>query len=155
LVVVALFLAFLLFKVWFGLLPANASRAEAKKRIAEAKRRARQAGKDRNARATAWREAARVALDELERPSLAGSYAQRAVRAQPDDVHAIALLSEALRTAGRYRTLDRLLWRRLRGKPGPGYDRAFEELLALYEGPMRRREQAQALRAMRRRSASP
>lgn len=146
-----LFLAFVLFKSRMSLLPRDPARAEARKRIAEAKRRARKARSDPARKARAWREAAQIALEDLRRPNLAGSYALRAVRVRPDDLAALEILVTALRGAKRYRALEKFLWRRLRGEPGPGYDKAYDALLELYEGPLRRRERAQALRAMRER----
>ncbi len=151
---VVLFLGFLLLKSRVALLPRDPAVVEARRRIAEAKRRARIAGPDRKLRASAWLEAAAVALQELEDPALSASYAKRASRAAPDDASAVAAVIGALRASGRHRALERYLWRRLQGPTGEAYDRAFEELLALYEGPLRRPERAAALRALRARSTA-
>jgi hypothetical protein len=155
LVALAAFVAFLLFKSRFSLLPRSETRKEARTRIAEAKRAARSAGDDDHARASAWRRAARIALDDLRRPGLAASYARRALRVSADDVEAMEITVDALTRVRRLRALEKLLWRRLEGEPGPGYERAWDELLALYEGPLRRRAQARALRQLRERAASP
>lgn len=149
---VLLFVVFLLVKSRVPLLPRDPALAEARRRIGAAKRRARGAGSDGALRAQAWLEAAGIALDELEDAGLSASYAKRASRAAPDDARAIAAVIEALRNANRHRALERYLWRRLQGPTGPAYDRAFEELLALYDGPLRRPERAAALRALRQRA---
>lgn len=151
---VTLFVAFLLLKSRIPLLPRDPAVAEARRRIAEARRRARRAGADPGARARAWLEAAAIALDELEDPGRSASYAKRASRADPDDAQAVRAVIGALRASGRHRALERYLWRRLQGPTGEAYDRAFEELLSLYEGPLRRPERAAALRALRQRAAS-
>ncbi len=153
-----LFVAFLLFKLFRPSATDKQGIREAKQRIADAKRRARDKGADANQKATAWRNAANVALEDLGRPSLAASYARRAERADPNDEEAVGLLALSLRRAARFRALERFLWRRLASdsdQPGAGYDRAFEELLRLYEGPLRRPETAAALRSMRRRATPP
>ncbi len=149
---VVLFVAFLLFKSRVSLSPRDPAIAEARRKIKRAKKRARQAADDREARVRAWLDAARIARDELDRPRLAASFALRAARVDPDHVTAITMMAESFREAGRYRAAEKFLWRRLDGPHGPGYDAAFEQLVALYEGPMRKRERAQALRAMRRAS---
>ena len=79
----------------------------------------------------------------------------RAERLDPNDVEAVGMLAVSLRRAARYRALERFLWRRLAGGPEPdraGYERAFSELLKLYEGPLRRPETAEGLRRMREQS---
>jgi len=149
-----LFAAFLLLKSRVSLLPRDPAIVEARRRIRAAKKRARKAATDSEARVRAFLDAARIARDELERPRLAASYALRAARVDPDHVTAITMMAECFREAKRYRAAEKFLWRRLDGPNGPGYDAAFEQLVALYEGPMRKRERAQALRAMRARSAS-
>jgi hypothetical protein len=153
LVVVGLcFVAFLLFKLFRPSRAKSAEWHQAKRLVADAKRRARDRGADPAKRAAAWREAALSALEGLDRPSLAASYARRAERLAPDDSEAVGLLALSLRRASRFRALERFLWRRLAGGPddeSAGYERAFNELLKLYEGPLRRPETADALRRMR------
>lgn len=123
----------------------------ARLRIAEAKRRASDHALPTPQRAAAMRDAALIALEQLGRPSLAASYARRAERLDPQAPEAIALLSAALRSATRFRALERLLWRRLADSipADPAAERALEELLSLYEGPLRRPEVARALRRLR------
>lgn len=124
---------------------------EVRMRIAEAKRRASDHALDRAERAAALRQAAMIALEELRRPSLAASYARRADRLDPSAPEAIALLSAALRRASRFRALERLLWRRVAdgGETDPTAERALQELLSLYDGPLRQPEVARALRRLR------
>lgn len=123
----------------------------ARLQIAEAKRRASDHALPTAQRAAALREAALIALEQLRRPSLAASYARRAERLEPHDPAAIALLSMALRSATRFRALERLLWRRLAdaSSPDAAAERALQELLSLYDGPLRRPEIARALRRFR------
>ena len=151
---VVLFAAFLLLKSRIPLLPRDPAEREARRRIAEAKRRARRAGEDRAARVRAWLDAAAIALDDLDDPGLGASFAKRAVRADPTDVEALSMVIGALETAGRNRALERYLWRRLEGPTGPAYEAAFEKLLALYDGPLRHPERAAALRALRQRTVA-
>ena len=123
----------------------------ARERIADARRRASDRGLPSAQRAAALREAALVALEDLDRPNLAASYARRADRLDPHDPGAIALLSTALRAATRFRALERLLWRRVAdAEPfGEAAERAMRELLSLYDGPLNRPEIARALRRLR------
>jgi hypothetical protein len=123
----------------------------ARQRIADARRRASDRGLPSAQRAAALREAALVALQDLDRPNLAASYARRADRLDPHDPGAIALLSTALRAATRFRALERLLWRRVAdAEPfGETAERAMQELLSLYDGPLNRPEIARALRRLR------
>ncbi|MDD9932739.1 MAG: hypothetical protein OXT09_04010 [Myxococcales bacterium] len=146
-----LFVAFLLFKLSPFALPRDEHSQQARKDLAEAKRRSRDRSKSEPERATALREAAVAALEGLGRPSLAASYARRAEKLDPQDADAVGLLALSLRQASRFRALERFLWRRLADDtPGaPGYERAYRELLSLYEGPLRRPEMAVALRRMR------
>lgn len=144
-----LFVGFLLLKSRVSLRPRDPVRAEATRKIREAKKRARDGAGDDRARLEAWLEASRVALEELGRPRLAGSFAVRAAQIDPDSEEAYALMADSFRDAKRYRALERFLWRRLDGPRGPGYDRAFAELVDLYQGPMHAPERAHALEAMR------
>jgi hypothetical protein len=149
---VILFVLFMLVKLRVPL-TGPSERVEAKRRLGDVKQRVRDAHDDPQGRARALREAANVALEELGQPNLAASYARRAERADPEDTSAVHVLAVALRRANRYRALEKLLWRRLaNAPPGPVYERAFEELLSLYEGPMRRRAQAKVLRELRARA---
>ena len=162
-----LFAAFILIKLYRPAVSRTPQWKEVKRRIAEAKRRARDRSLQPAIRAAAWREAAAAALEGLKHPSLAATYARRAERLDPDDEKAVGLLAVSLRRAARYRALERFLWRRLAaagspdadgasgaeevvpGRRGAGYNRAYSELLKLYDGPLRRPEIARALRAMR------
>jgi hypothetical protein len=146
-----LFLLFLIAKLVVTGRRGGADAREARKQIAQAKRRASEHGLLPADRAAALRQAAVIALHDLRRPSLAASYARRAERLDPHDPESIALLSLALRTATRFRALERLLWRRLADGPqaASAADRALDELLALYDGPLRRPEVARALRRLR------
>ncbi|MBN1656233.1 MAG: hypothetical protein JXA30_20860 [Deltaproteobacteria bacterium] len=149
-----LFVAFLLFKLVRPSFSSRAKRQEVRQKIADAKQRARARGSDPIRRAAAWREAAWAALRGLNRPSLAASYARRAERLDPNDEEAVGLLAVSLRHAARYRALERFLWRRLADDPnqqGIGFLRTYDELIRLYDGPLRRPEMAKALRRFRNR----
>jgi len=152
----ALFLTYVLLRLRVSFAPASPEARAARQRIEAAKERARKAGSTGRQRADAWRDAALAALEGLKRPNLAASYARRAERADPDDSDAVRVLSLSLREAGRLRALERLLWRRLAQEGhGPAHVRAYDELIALYDGPMRRPERAVVLRRMRLASIPP
>ncbi|MFI5306902.1 MAG: hypothetical protein ACHQ53_06110 [Polyangiales bacterium] len=144
------FIAFLVLRLLVPLGGGNATRHGAGLRLADARRRARAPGTSPVARALALREAAAIALDELQRPGLAASYALRAERLDPEDAQAVGLLAIALRRATRYHALERLLWRRIAKSDAgaAGHVRALEELIGLYDGPLRRPEVAEGLRRM-------
>lgn len=144
----ALFLLYILSKLFPAAGASRAGTPEARARLKDAKRRARMGGSGADARAEAWREAATVALGELGRPNLAAAYAARALKGRPGDRDALRVLVESLRAARRHRALEKWLWRALSEGPGPAYGAAFVELVRLYEGPMRRPEWAKALRAL-------
>ncbi len=146
LVATALFALFVLFKSRYSLAGKDPARREARARFAEAKARAHAARSDSTLRARALREAALVALEDLGRPNLAASYARRAARAAPEDPESIRVAALAMRRAHRYAALEKLLWRRL--DHSVGCESTFAELLALYEGPLKRPEQARVLRAL-------
>jgi hypothetical protein len=62
------------------------------------------------------------------------------------------LVALTLRRSARYSALERFLWQRLadlEASDASAFERAFEELVALYEGPLRRPETARALRRFR------
>jgi len=123
----------------------------ARKAIAAAKQRARDTTAGASTRAAALREAASLALNELDRPGLAASFARRAEKLDPQNTATFGLLASSLRSASRFRALERMLWRRL----GSGeltdseYQRALQELIALYHGPLKRMEIAVALERFR------
>ena len=147
-----LFVGFLLFKTLRISGPHDERYHEARRRVADARRRARDPSASPEDRAAALREAAVAALDGMGRPSLAASYARRAERLDPGDAAAVGLRAVALRRATRFRALERFLWRRLaddENEAGPGYARAYQELISLYEGPLKRPEMATALRRLR------
>jgi hypothetical protein len=145
------FVAFLLGKL---LLPLGSRRRPAYRqgqaRLAEARRRARDRGLSVAERATALREAAVAALEDLERPNLAASYARRAERLEPENADAVGLVASSLRRTSRFRALERMLWRRLSSTESSSgsYQRALHELIDLYAGPLKRPEVAEALRRM-------
>jgi len=145
LVVTGVFAVFVLLKSRYSL-AGNEGAREARARFSEAKARARAAVNNPSARAQALRDAALVALKDLHRPNLAASYARRAARAAPDDPESIRVAALAMRRAHRYAALEKLLWRRLDREVG--CEVTFTELLALYEGPMKRPAQARVLRAL-------
>lgn len=152
----AVFLGYLLVKLRVSLVPVSPEARAARLRIAEVKKRARSPELSPQQRADAWREAAMLALEGLERPSLAASYARRAERVYPEDDTTVSLVARALRAAGRLRALERLLWRQLARTPqGSVYGRALDELIALYDGPMRRPDRASVLRRLRRGPVPP
>ncbi|MCS6798628.1 MAG: hypothetical protein NZ898_08860 [Myxococcota bacterium] len=106
------------------------------------------AGTEPEARAAAWLEAARLAM-QVRRPDLAASYALRARRAAPRSTEAIDALVRALRARRRYRALERLLWRALAEQDdAPVRTHLLEALVSLYEGPLRDRHRARALRRL-------
>ncbi len=147
----ALFVLFVVAKLMGALGPfgGGGGSHEARARLAEARRRARDRASPPAARAAALREAAAIAIEDLGRPSLAASYAYRAERIEPGDAGAVAFLAAALRGASRYRALERFLWQRLAAAGADataGRAIALGELIALYEGPLRRPEIAAGLR---------
>lgn len=142
------FVAFLLFRARVPLGVPRAQAREAEKQIASAKARARDRSRSATDRARDWCDAATVTLDVLRRPSRAASYALRAARVDPDHSQAVVLLARALGRARRLPALERVLWRRLDGPRGNAWDAAFDALLALYEGPLRKPERSRALRKL-------
>ena len=124
---------------------------EARQRMLAAKRRGTDRARTLEERAAALREAAQIALEELQRPSLAAAFARRAERCLPAHPESEGLLARALRRGARYSALERLLWRQMADEAeltGPRHQRALEELLSLYDGPLQRPETARALRRL-------
>ncbi len=152
---VGVFVLFVLGKARGVLSMRHPSRRDAAKRFREAKKRARKPASP-EARAEALREAATIALDELEQPRVASSLARRADRLAPDDPASIPAVARAMEAAGRYRALESLLYRRLaEAEPGDErFERLLDTLLRLYDGPMRKRHQARFIRKMRARRLS-
>ena len=145
------FVAFVLFKPRLARRARTPAAASARKAIAVAQQRAREASAGPAARAAALREAASLALNELKQPGLAASFARRAEKLDPENTATFGLLASSLRSASRFRALERMLWRRL-GSGDPAaedYQRALEELIALYGGPLKRTEIAVALQHFR------
>jgi hypothetical protein len=104
----------------------------------------------RHEKSAAYRDASRVALDALGRPNLAVSLARRAVRLDPEHKDGLEILVTSMTHGARTRALERLLWRKLR-EVEPGSDRhrtIFQELLALYQGPLKDPDRAEALRML-------
>ena len=129
----------------------DAGYREARKRMLTAKRRAAERGLPAAERAAALHAAARIALEELHRPSLAAAFARRAERFAPAHPEGHGLLALALRRQARYSALERLLWRQLADDAEPGaarHQKALDELVSLYEGPLQRPETARALRRL-------
>lgn len=138
-----LFAIFLLVKARLPL-GSDPRRVEGRRKLAEARVRAREAGKDRVRRAKALRDAAHVALADLAMPNLAASYARRALKIDPHDTESVDVVAAAMVRAKRYRALEKLLWRKLDEE---GFDpHVFERLIDVYDGPMRRPEQARVMR---------
>jgi hypothetical protein len=147
--------AFVLFKPRLARRARTPVAAAAWKAIAAAQARARDVSAGAGPRAAALREAASLALNELEQPGLAASFARRAEKLEPQNTATFGLLASTLRSASRFRALERLLWRRL-GSADPAaedYQRALDELITLYEGPLKRAEVAVALQRLRSASA--
>jgi hypothetical protein len=147
-----LFSVFVVVKLLRPAVPRDERWRDARRRIADAKRRAGEQGASASVRAAALREAASAALEDLKRPGLAASYARRAERLDPSDAESVGIVALALRRAARYRALERFLWRRLAEGPqlvGPAaHARSLAELVALYEGPLGRPEIATVLRRL-------
>jgi hypothetical protein len=147
-----LFVAFLMFK----LLPVTGGVGDAaalpRRRMTEARKRASDRSLGARERASALREAAGIALEELGRPGLAASYARRAERLDPESTEVVGLLALTMRRASRLSALERLLWRRVaEGQPESApAQRAVQELIALYDGPLKRPEVGEALRRLSR-----
>lgn len=144
------FAAFVLFKPRFRR-ARGPDAAAARKAIAAAKQRSRARDASPSARAAALREAASLALNELSQPGLAASFARRAEKLEPQNAATFGLLASSLRSASRFRALERMLWRRLGSADSDEGDhqRALEELITLYQGPLKRAEIATALQRLR------
>ena len=149
---VVFFVAFLLMKSRMLGPKRRAGGESARRRLSQAKQRAAQVQSPEE-KAQAWREAAEIALQDLRRPHAAALYARRADRHLPRRAETLRLLFSALKSAGKWRTLEDALWRRLgsesESKDGELDALMFEELVALYEGPMARPERARVLRRLR------
>ncbi len=145
------FVVYMVLKVWAPLRLPSRKHRPARQKILEAKQRAALA-EEPAAKALAFREAAVIALEELRNPALASSFARRAERVMPQDVLALTLVSRSMRRGARFGALERFLWKRLAEDPHvmghAAYRWAFDELVALYEGPMRRNDRAKALRRL-------
>jgi len=144
-----LFALFLLAKTLRPQLLLNPAQREARQRLRALKQRAQDHALSTAERASALRDAASLALQELQRPGLAASLARRAERLHPEDGAALSLLTQALRKQARYGALERVLWKKLAtpdASGAPGAQRARDELVRLYEGPLKRPEIAAAIR---------
>jgi hypothetical protein len=148
----AAFLAYLLVKLLIGREGRGEAYAAAQRSLRAAKARANDRALPNRERAAAFREAAGAALEGMHRPGLAATLARRAEHLDPGNPETVGLLGLALRRGARYSALERFLWKQLAELEGPsahGYERAFDELVALYEGPLHRPETAQVLRRFR------
>jgi hypothetical protein len=145
------FAVFLLLKVLTAL-GRDGTFRETRRRVLEAKKRGSDRSLPASQRAAALREAANAALEGLGRPALAAALARRAERLDPSNPDVTSLLALALRRGARYSALERCLWRQLADSGDDTeakYAKAFDELVALYEGPLQRPETARALRRFR------
>jgi hypothetical protein len=152
--IVVLFAVFLLIKSRVPLVWGNPKEREARKRLLALRAEISASKRDRPRRAELWREAAVISLEELERPYRAAIYARRADKLAPHDAKNLSVVVRAFSQARRFRSLEKLLWRRLDSldENDEATERAFEHLVSLYEGPLRRPAQARVLRGMRDRS---
>ena len=142
-----LFALFLLLKLLRPVARRSPAQREAAERLAALRQQATDPARSPAERAAALRSAAGIALDELGRPGLAASYARRADRLDPEQADTVGLLALALRKQARFAALERLLWRKLGEASTPSVmQRVREELVGLYDGPLRRPEVAAALR---------
>ena len=145
---VVVFALFLQVKSRVGIGGRQRGNREGRARIAAIKKEIFSHKRDPEKRALLWRRAAQIALEDLGRPYRAATYARRADKLDPDAKEAVPLIAKAFRRARRYRSLERLLWRRLdRSESWTGEVSAatISELIALYRGPLRRPAQARAL----------
>jgi hypothetical protein len=142
-----LFALFLLLKMLRPATRRSPTQRQAAERLAALKQQATDPARSPAERAATLRSAAGIALDELGRPGLAASYARRADRLDPDQADTVGLLALALRRQARFAALERLLWRKLGEASAPSVmQRVREELVGLYDGPLRRPEVAAAFR---------
>lgn len=144
---------FVLFVLSQAVLPAlmrRGPRREVRARLAEAVAGGTNGSRSAAERAASFREAAHIASEDMKKPRLALRYARSAHDANPTDAANIELLANMMMRAGKYRALERHLWRSLDTHPdSASFDVAFQALLSLYEGPMKAPERARVLRAMR------
>ncbi len=144
---------FVLFVLSQAVLPAvmrRGPRREVQSRLTSAVAAGANASRSVSERAASFREAADIALRELKKPRIALRYARRAHDADPSDAANIELLAKAMMRAGRYRALERHLWRSLDAHTNEAsFHAAFHALLDLYDGPMKAPERARVLRTMR------
>ena len=149
-VAAALFLAFVAWKMVQGMRWARrgAKGDGAVRRVRARLRERMRAASSKEERAAVLRKAAEEALAELRRPDLAARWAGRAWRMQREDTESLGLYLRALEAAGRWRTLERLSWRRLATASGEERAELLRRLADLYEGRLRKPERAEALRAL-------
>jgi hypothetical protein len=143
------FLAYLVLNMLSALGGRDDGFRKAQSRLLDAKRRAGDRSLSNAERAAALRDGASAALEGMRRPGLAAALARRAERLDPGNLETVGLMALALRRAARYSALERFLWKRLAELDGPnadGYRGTFDELVALYDGPLRRPETARVLR---------
>ncbi len=147
----AFFVVFLVWKLRLSVALRDPERRSAQRKLEAARQRIEEAGNDRAARAEALRQAALVALEDVKRPNLAARLARRADRLAPESGASVDTIVRTMRATGRYPALERLLWQKLEAA-APGterYERLFVALVELYEGPLHRPYQANALRRLR------
>jgi hypothetical protein len=150
------FVAFVLLKLVLPIADRSPLRRQARARLLAARQRALAPNTKLEERASALRQAATIALEDLGRPGLAASYARRAARLEPQSAEGRGLLASALRRASRFDALERMLWRRLveSAVDDPGHHRALQELVELYRGPLRRPDIAAGLQRLSERGAA-
>lgn len=141
---VALFVAFIVTKSLVRFRLRDDEEREGRAQIIAAKKRAR-AAQSPDEKAEAYREAARVALETLDRPRLSARFALRAEKLSPSAGEKLGWTSTVLVRAGRLRALEAMLWRHLAECDGDALMDARRELVALYDGPMKKPLRAKAL----------
>jgi len=143
----AAFALFIFLNAWWPR-SISAERKEAWRRLQHAKRRARRAS-DPKDQALMWQQAADAAL-VLGQTHQAATFALNAERAAPKDGAVLASVTSILKKTARYAALEHYLWRRLSLSElgAEEFDHFFNELVALYEGPMRRVGWAKTLRRL-------
>ena len=145
--IVVIFAVFILIKSRIPLSGRRPEEREARDRLKAIRKQIAKAKGDKRARSELWREAALIALEQLERPYRAALYARRADKLAPDDEENLSVVVRAFRRARRFRALERLLWRRMDQLEGntQAQERVLHHIIALYNGPLRRPAQARVI----------
>lgn len=125
----------------------GADRAAAKKKHFDAVSEGSDERRSPAERAASLAQAGRIALEDLRRPRLAARHAEWAHRLAPSSPEVIAIATDAMTAARRLHALERLLWASAAASDGAA---AMDALIALYQGPLKLPQRAQALRRWRR-----